>query len=198
LARAAGGVPDRRALVLADADPEQFARTGGLPDRQTGAQPRARQEVVSARLAETSRVFFNAPRDVARLFRATLCTVRRGIERGTGRMPSEGEAFGWMLAHARAAWAEQEEAHRRAHRVFERDDRRCTAPGCTSMRNLHDHHVEFRSAGGGNELENRTTLCAWHHLRGVHAGLLRLRGRAPDELRFEMPLGTYRSGDRRA
>lgn len=63
------------------------------------------------------------------------------------------------------------------------------------MRNLHDHHIRFRSAGGGDELENRTTLCAWHHLRGVHAGLVRLEGRAPDGLRFELPVGVYLSGD---
>ena len=70
------------------------------------------------------------------------------------------------------------------------------------MRNLHDHHIHFRSTGGDDTLENRTTLCAFHHLRGVHAGLLRCVGRAPDGLRWEMgirpgarPLMTYRSGD---
>ena len=45
-------------------------------------------------------------------------------------------------------------------------------------------------------MENRTTLCAWHHLRGVHAGRLSLRGRAPGLLHFAMPFGTYASGDR--
>ena len=35
------------------------------------------------------------------------------------------------------------------------------------MRNLHEHHIVFRSAGGSGELENRVTLCAVHHLRGV-------------------------------
>jgi hypothetical protein len=75
-------------------------------------------------------------------------------------------------------------------------------PGCTSLQNLHDHHVRFRSAGGGDALDNRITLCAFHHLRGVHAGLLRCVGRAPDGLRWEMgirpgvtPLLAYRSGD---
>jgi hypothetical protein len=34
-----------------------------------------------------------------------------------------------------------------------------------------------------------TTLCAAHHQRGVHAGVIRIRGRAPDQLVFEMPLG---------
>jgi hypothetical protein len=75
-------------------------------------------------------------------------------------------------------------------------------PGCTSYRNLHDHHIRFRSAGGSDELANRTTLCAWHHLRGVHAGIVRCTGRAPHALRFELgvrrgtpSLAVYRSGD---
>jgi hypothetical protein len=32
----------------------------------------------------------------------------------------------------------------------------------------------------------------------VHAGLLRIRGRAPDGLRFELPLESFVSGDLRA
>ncbi len=89
----------------------------------------------------------------------------------------------------------------REHQVFARDEWRCTVPGCTSRRNLHDHHIRFRSAGGSDALENRTTLCAWHHLRGVHAGIVRIRGRAPGALRFELgvrppqpPLVAYATG----
>jgi hypothetical protein len=86
--------------------------------------------------------------------------------------------------------------------VIERDGYRCAVPGCTSRRNLHDHHVTFRSAGGSDTPENRITLCAFHHQRCLHAGLLRVRGRAPHDLRFELaprpgeaPLVRYRSGD---
>jgi hypothetical protein len=32
------------------------------------------------------------------------------------------------------------------------------------------------------------TLCAYHHLRGVHGGRLRIRGRAPHAMRFELGL----------
>jgi len=86
--------------------------------------------------------------------------------------------------------------------VFERDGWRCTVPGCTSYRNLQQHHVVFRSAGGADHPANLTTLCAWHHLRGVHAGVLRCTGVAPGGLRFELglrsdgpPLAVYRSGE---
>jgi hypothetical protein len=58
---------------------------------------------------------------------------------------------------------------------------------------------------GGDDLANRTTLCAWHHLRGVHAGLVRCAGTAPDALRFELgvrdllpPLLTFVPGERLA
>jgi len=87
--------------------------------------------------------------------------------------------------------------------VFARDGWRSTAPGCSSFRNLHDHHIVFRSAGGSDDLENRTTLCAWHHLRGVHTGLVRCVGAAPHALRFEFglrdnlpPLLTFGPGER--
>jgi hypothetical protein len=52
--------------------------------------------------------------------------------------------------------------------------------------------------GGGDEPENLTKLCAWHHLRGVHAGILKLSGRAADGLRFHTPLGAWLAGDLRA
>ena len=151
------------------------------------------------------RVF--APVEVARLFRTALCRVRLAIERQSGRLPSEGEAFGAMLEHARASWGLDDRRlcrwRRRQYPVFERDGWRCTVPGCTSRRSLHAHHVVFRSAGGADTLENQTTLCAFHHQRGVHGGTVRITGRAPDALRFELgtraghpPLARFRSDDR--
>ena len=91
---------------------------------------------------------------------------------------------------------------KREYAIFERDGWRCSVPGCTSRRNLQAHHIVFRSAGGRDESENLTTLCAFHHLRGVHAGAVRITGRAPRRLCFELgtreagpPLVRYRSGD---
>lgn len=168
------------------------------PSRQTCAPPPGSAEPAAAtpqepqEHQETGELFFWAPRSVAHLFRVTICSVRRHIERRSGHLPSVGEAVGAMLDHALAAWGADDERVARTHRVFARDGWRCTAPGCTSFRNLHDHHIVFRSAGGSNDLTNRTTLCAWHHLRGVHAGVVRCTGVAPDGLRFE--LGVRREG----
>jgi hypothetical protein len=169
---------------------------------QTCARTRAAEATPSE--SETARFFFAAPPDVARLFRAVVCSVRRQVERMSGRLPSEGAAIEWMFDHAFEAWGAKDRRIAREHRVFERDGWRCTVPGCSSYRNLHDHHIVFRAAGGSNDLCNRTTLCAWHHLRGVHAARVGCRGTAPSALVFELglrpgrePLLHYGPGERR-
>jgi hypothetical protein len=138
---------------------------------------------------ETDHWVVNVPSDVARLVRACLCSVARRLDTSPGR------ALEAMFDHAMASWWVPTP---RAYRVFERDGFRCTVPGCTSQRNLHAHHVLFRSRGGGDEDANLTTLCAAHHQRCVHAGVIRISGRAPDRLVFDMPIGRFRSGDQRS
>jgi len=103
-----------------------------------------------------------------------------------------------MLEHCFETWALPNAKVRREHHVFERDGWRCTVPGCSSYRNLHNHHIRFRSACGPDDPWNRTALCAAHHQRSVHEGIgrIRIRGRAPDGLRFELPLVTYGPGER--
>jgi hypothetical protein len=119
-----------------------------------------------------------------------------------GRFPADGEAFDALLDSAMLAWTLCDPDARRPDPVIERDGYGCAVPGCTSRRNLHDHHIAFRSAGGSDEPWNRITLCAFHHQRCLHGGLLRVSGRAPDALVFELgvrrgapPLARYRSGD---
>jgi hypothetical protein len=216
------------ALALREIEPEAWARWQEEPERWAEPFPaaaeaevecigqRGRQvcalpgdEIGNARAsAETCRIAIAAPAELARLFCAMLCSVRLAIEQETGHLPSEGEAFEAMLDHAARSWELDDPWLRRhkpeAVRIFERDGWRCTVPGCSSRRNLQAHHIEFRSQGGGDEDSNQTTLCAFHHLRGVHAGVIALRGQAPDALVFELgcrpgrpPLARYRSGDRR-
>lgn len=176
--------------------------TAGEPGSPAGWQTCARRRDPE----DAVHISIHAPRDVARLFRATLASVRKRLEAERERLPSESEGFIAMLEHARATWEAEDPAlrrYRRRYRVFERDGWQCAIPGCRSHRNLQAHHIVFRSAGGGDELTNQTTLCAFHHHRGVHAARVAVRGRAPDRLRFELGLRTqqpalirYRSGDR--
>ena len=205
------------ALALEETDRVAFAQSGGLPpeargdggrDREIGAIPRESREDTLPRpdpAAETCSVRFIGSADVVQLFRAVLCTVRRRMESELGRLPTEGEALGAMLDHALSSWGALDTKVPARHRVFDRDGWRCAAPGCTSMQNLHDHHIRFRSAQGSDAFENRVTLCAFHHLRGVHAARLRCVGQAPDGLTWQMgirpgiaPLIAYRSGDLQA
>ena len=190
-----------RAIVSRVYDPGALGR---CEDPQTGAQTGDERSP-----GPTQQLVLHLPRDVARLFRAVLATAQRRIERCTGAPASEVEAFEAMLDHALVAWEYPRSRIRsrngkvpREYRVYARDGWRCTVPGCTSYRNLHDHHVVFRSRGGCDELANRTTMCAAHHQRAVHAGFVRCRGSAPAGLRFELgvrigrpALVTYRSGD---
>jgi hypothetical protein len=84
-----------------------------------------------------------------------------------------------LLVHATAEW-ERQPRHRDP--IFERDGWRCAVPACTSRAQLHDHHVVYRSRGGDDGRDNRITVCAAHHLRGIHGGTIRVTGRAPDRL----------------
>ena len=135
----------------------------------------------------TETLVLRVPREVALLF----CALRRRL------------GFGAMLDHALATWLLRDPGAPRPDPVIERDGYLCAVPGCTSRRNLHDHHIAYRSRGGSNARDNRITLCAFHHQRCLHAGLLRISGRAPDALLFELglrgdgrpPLARYRSGD---
>jgi hypothetical protein len=106
-----------------------------------------------------------------------------------------------MLDHAIAEWRTQGDSFH-DYADFSRDRFRCTAPGCTARRNLHAHHIVFRSHAGPDTPRNRTTLCAFHHLRGIHAGTVSCQGHAPDGLVFALgvratgpPLLRAASGD---
>ena len=209
------GAPPRDPEGGHNRGPDPGGGWGGWPraafPRHIGASPGDWEEPPTGRPGwrpprsapqETCWVRFIGPADIVQLLHAVLCTVRRRIERETGTLPTAGEALGAMIDHAFAIWDPDDGKVPARHRVFARDGWRCAVPGCTSMRNLHDHHIRFRSAGGSDAPENRITLCCYHHLRGVHSGLLRCIGRAPDGITWQLgiragvsPRLTYCSGD---
>jgi len=123
-------------------------------------------------------VTFAAPLSVSIMFREVMQGFASPLE-------PRSTAFERMLEHVLEQWTSQP---RHRDPVFARDGYRCTAPACNSFSNLHDHHIIPRSAGGSNDLSNRTTLCAWHHLRAIHGGLANARGEAPDAIIWELGL----------
>jgi hypothetical protein len=193
-----------RALLLRAGTHTAWQRCKLHPELAQDPVPEDEQQLCAREIdtEATERLEWRVPYDVAGLFagvRAALCAQLRAENGGA---PRDGEVFGALLDHALLTWTLREPGARRPDPVIERDGYRCAVPGCTSRRSLHDHHVVFRSAGGSHAPANRVTLCAFHHQRCLHAGLLRVRGRAPDSLVFELgvrpglpPLARYRSGD---
>jgi hypothetical protein len=148
--------PHAAPLELPPAERQMCARAGGEP--------------CDAEIA------FVGPASVVALARAAAEASRR---------PGEAlwQGFARLLAHAVAEWRGRP---RHPDPIFERDGWRCQVPACTSRRALHDHHVVFRSQGGDNSRPNRITICAFHHLRGIHRRTILVRGTAPDEITWEL------------
>jgi hypothetical protein len=133
-----------------------------------------------------------------------LATLQRRLERIRGRPSSQSEALDAMLAHALQTWGAYQplSSVAREHRVFARASAGAARSRAARRTETSTATIVFRSAGGSDELRNFTTLCAWHHQRGVHAGLVRCTGEAPHALRTELgrrsgqpPLLAYGPGE---
>jgi len=74
-------------------------------------------------------------------------------------------------------------------RVLRRDGGRCRVPGCQQAVFVDMHHLELRSEGGGNTLENLVTLCSAHH-RAIHRGQLFVEATPSGGLAFQHADGT--------
>jgi hypothetical protein len=124
----------------------------------------------------SARLAFRVPISVAVLLEIQLRRYRH-------QRDPDWRAFDRVIAHALLEWTS---APKHRDPVFERDGWRCAVPGCRSRRNLHDHHVRFRSLGGDGSQGNRITVCAAHHLYFIHAGIVCAEGRAPNWLEWKM------------
>ncbi len=199
--RTARLTPKQAALVAAAASP--FEQQALVEHAQQVTLRRLEDDLAAAELLRPrTHVTFSAPREAANVFLLALEAAARhlaacpggGGEGRKARAPgppaattAPEAALGWILDHAISTWTHEGEQFRDSA-DFTRDGFRCTAPGCTQRRNLQSHHVVFRSAGGPDVPWNRTTLCAFHHLRGIHAGVVSCRGKAPGELVFALGL----------
>jgi hypothetical protein len=166
-----------------------------------GVTLRRLEDELGARDTARDTIAFTAPPEAANVFLLALEAARLHLEAETQARQGTTDALIWMLEHVIAAWLEQG-ASFKDYADFNRDLFRCTAPGCTARRSLQSHHLVFKSAGGPDEAWNRTTLCAFHHQRGIHAHTMRCSGRAPEGLIFELglraagpPLLRARAGD---
>jgi hypothetical protein len=117
-----------------------------------------------------------APASIVALFR---CAMRAHARPGEPRW----RGLERLLAAAVAEW-ERQPRHRDP--VFARDGWRCTVPACSARGPLHDHHLRFRSRGGGNEQSNRLGACVAHHLHGIHQRWITGWGTAPADVHWQL------------
>jgi hypothetical protein len=121
-------------------------------------------------------IAFAAPASVTGLLGNTMSGFSRPGE-------AAWRGFERLLAHAEAEWGN---VPRHRNPIYARDGWRCQVPACTSRRNLQEHHIIYRSRGGGNLRENRIAICVSHHLHVIHRELVRLRGNANAEVMWEI------------
>ncbi|HET9598166.1 MAG TPA: HNH endonuclease signature motif containing protein [Anaeromyxobacteraceae bacterium] len=133
---------------------------------------------VERKMRASRRMGVAMPRRIAAVLAAAFDAVRALV----GAVLSPGQCLAFIAAHFFETWRPLAKPKRtRSRQVRDRDGGWCQVPGC-SRRATHSHHIILRSQGGGDEPENQVALCAWHHLRCIHEGHLRVFGRAPHEL----------------
>ena len=123
-----------------------------------------------------------APRRAAAVMALAFSAARKAA----GRWISAGECLTRIADHFIDVWEPMLERRRTLQRqALERDRGLCTVPWCSKAAD-HAHHIDYRSRGGKDELSNLTSLCATHHLQGVHKGRIRVTGTAPGNLVWEV------------
>ncbi len=118
-----------------------------------------------------------------RLERDTLVEYRC-LER-LFRRQHPGDFFEFLCRHFLAVWAPTTLTDVKYAHIYRRDAFKCSSPVC-ERHDVQPHHLKFRSAGGGEDDENLTSLCTWCHLEGVHGGRIRV---APPASRMRWDLG---------
>ena len=105
-----------------------------------------------------------------------------GSRAALGVSASMGQCLGLMFDAFIATYGAEAIKAMKTHPIQSRDGFRCTVPTCSARANLDAHHVIFRSQGGTDEWFNQTSTCEAHHIRGVHAGRILVKGKAPHGL----------------
>jgi hypothetical protein len=143
---------------------------------------RALEEAEDRQMRAARVLTARVPERTARLLAAAFRAVRAAEERFLG----DGACLVIVARHFLETWRRLVPGSRsRSQKVRERDLGWCQVPGC-SRRATHAHHITPRSHGGGHEPANLVAVCGCHHLRGLHGGYLRVRGRAPEALSWRL------------
>jgi len=133
------------------------------------------------------KVSFSAPVSVCRAWDIALARIRALLD----RLLLDGQCVAVMLADFLKVWGKKSSRDS----VLVRDGWKCQAPGCTKRAQLHAHHIVYRSHGGPDDRWNLVTVCLRHHAM-IHAGIIRVTGRAAAGLTWEMGRERWSNGIR--
>jgi hypothetical protein len=123
-----------------------------------------------------------------------LAAAFRAGRAAEGRLLDDGKCLVLLAKHFLEVWKPLvKKAKTLSRKIRERDLGRCQVPGCSRWA-VHAHHIVSKSQGGTDDPWNLVALCACHHLRGIHGGWMRVRGRAPDGLMWEVRGRRFRAG----
>jgi hypothetical protein len=143
---------------------------------------RALEGLDDAQMCARGELVVLGPRRVCALFAAACGVVRRQA----GRFLGPGECLVRMSEHFVETWGPAlRDRPTLQKEVLARDRGLCQVPGC-SRAAVHAHHIVFRSQGGADQASNLVSLCAAHHLHGVHRGWVQVRGCAPGDLSWQL------------
>ena len=112
----------------------------------------------------------------------------RAVAAATGEIIDDAEALARLADHFVEVWNEHA-VRRRLEigadrlKVLERTKGICAVPGCTRPAE-HEHHVVYRSRGGGEQTYNKIAICDRCHLAGIHGSLISVTGRAGERLEW--------------
>jgi len=125
-----------------------------------------------------------APEDVLPLILDAIACAKL-VAAHHGERIGDGEALARIAQHFWGVWRHhgRKRISRKRRAILERQKHQCAVPGCGAPIQ-HLHHVVPRSRGGSDDPGNQIGLCAFHHLRGVHGGLLRVVGAAGERLEW--------------
>lgn len=176
---------EKARLVASCADDQTLAGWIERAEKTTCVALRREIEAVEdAQMCARGVLDLRVPRRVAALLGRAL----RAAQEGSDEWLNAGRCLERIAEHFIETWKEVlAQRNTPQTRALARDRGYCQVPGC-SRAAAHVHHVRYRSRGGGNEESNLLSVCAAHHLHGIHDGFIRVGGRAPDGLRWEVGL----------
>lgn len=186
-----GGLPYEKVRLLSklpDAElPEWLPRAWAMT---CVALRRALEDHDEAQMRAARTLRVRVPARVAVLLAAAF----RAVREAEGRLMDDGKCLVKLSEHFLAVWKPVVKQRKTfSRKILERDLGCCQVPGC-SRRAVHAHHIIPRAHGGTDAPWNLVGLCAAHHLFGIHGGYLRVRGRAPGALVWEVGGRAFRPG----